>query len=213
VKEKIYTIMINETIDEDNGCPLCLIREKLEKNALEYYMGAAMMEPEVRVETNRKGFCTTHAEKMLGMGNRLSLALMLDTHAAETIDKIKKAKPGGGVFAKKTDVPKSCAVCDRVDGQMELCISNFAYLMDNEADFREKFSKSKGVCVSHFYDVFSKLKGEGAKAFKEHTVKALEQTEKALFGFTKSFDYNASAPTKEQSESPETGIKKLCGGK
>lgn len=212
MKEKIYTIMINEAIDEDNGCPLCLIKEKLEQNALEYYMGAAMMEPDVRMETNNKGFCGAHAKKMLKMGNRLSLALMLDTHAIETIDKIKKVR-NGGIFGKKESEHKSCAVCDRVNEQMGLCISNFAYLLDSEPDFAEKFIKSEGVCVAHFYDLYTRLKSKGAKLLKEHTVNSLEKTEKALLGFTKSFDYNGAPPDKEQAQSPETGIAKLCAGK
>ena len=52
--EKIYTIPINEAFDktlesETPDCPLCLMRNMLEKNELERITGAAMMEPDVRI--------------------------------------------------------------------------------------------------------------------------------------------------------------------
>ena len=59
--ETIYTIPINEAFDkaEDSErpiCPFCELYEMLEKNALETTMGAAMMEPDIRIETNKHGF-------------------------------------------------------------------------------------------------------------------------------------------------------------
>lgn len=81
--EQIYTIPINEAFEQRDGCPLCRMREKLERESLEYVMGAAMMDPDVRIRTNRLGFCRSHYDKMLAMKNRLSLALMLESHLEE----------------------------------------------------------------------------------------------------------------------------------
>ena len=81
--EKNYTIPINEEFEKYDGCPLCRLHKKFEEQNLEYIMGAAMMEPDVRVETNKSGFCVRHYDKMLEMKNRLSLALMLETHLKE----------------------------------------------------------------------------------------------------------------------------------
>ncbi len=81
--EQIYTIPINEAFEERGGCPLCRMRQKLERESLEYVMGAAMMDPDVRVRTNRLGFCRKHFDDMLSMKNRLSLALMLESHLDE----------------------------------------------------------------------------------------------------------------------------------
>ena len=71
--EKIYTIPINEAFDktlesETPDCPLCLLRRMLEKNEIERITGAAMMEPDVRIETNKKGFCRRHFDMMTGGG-------------------------------------------------------------------------------------------------------------------------------------------------
>ena len=41
MKEKIYTIPINEAVESDSECPFCLIEKKLEKESIEYTLGAA----------------------------------------------------------------------------------------------------------------------------------------------------------------------------
>lgn len=58
MKEQIYTIPVNEVYDTDCECPLCELEKKLEKETLDYALGAAMMEPEFRMESNEKGFAT-----------------------------------------------------------------------------------------------------------------------------------------------------------
>ena len=93
MRESILTIPVSESFEPKDGCPICTMRNMLEKRTIEYIMGAAMMEPDVRIETNRLGFCKTHYDQMLAQKNRLSLALMLQTHVQE-LDK--------SVFAKNT---------------------------------------------------------------------------------------------------------------
>ena len=73
----ITNIPIAEVFEEMDGCPICRLRNTLEKRAVEYITGAAMMEPDIRIETNKKGFCYTHYQQILGQRNRLSVALMM----------------------------------------------------------------------------------------------------------------------------------------
>ena len=80
MRESILTIPVNEIFEPKEGCPICRMRDMLEQRTVDYIMGAAMMEPDVRIETNRQGFCKTHFEQMRACKNRLSLALMLQTH-------------------------------------------------------------------------------------------------------------------------------------
>ena len=87
--EQIYTIPINEAFEQQDGCPLCRMKQKLERESLEYVMGAAMMDPDVRIRTNRLGFCRDHFDRMLAMKNRLSLALILESH----LDEVAKMFP------------------------------------------------------------------------------------------------------------------------
>ena len=90
MREDICTIPISEVFDEKDGCPICRMRDTVEKRTLEYIMGAAMMEPDIRIETNRLGFCDEHLGMMMDMRGRLSLALMLTSHIEEVKNKIFK---------------------------------------------------------------------------------------------------------------------------
>ena len=63
--ETIYTIPVNEAFeasaaDSSCGCPFCTLYNKLEDDELELILGASMMEPDVRIQTNKEGFCRTH---------------------------------------------------------------------------------------------------------------------------------------------------------
>ena len=90
--ERIYTIPVNEVFKERDGCPICKIRDILEERSLEYILGAAMMEPDVRIETNKKGFCKDHFFMMTNRRKRLPLALIMETHLDEIAKDIKHKK-------------------------------------------------------------------------------------------------------------------------
>ena len=65
MKEKIYTIPVNDAFRRnDRDCPLCVLREKLEGEMLDYYLGPSLMESDVRVSTNVRGCCRTHANAL-----------------------------------------------------------------------------------------------------------------------------------------------------
>ena len=65
MRESLLTIPISEIFEPKSGCPVCRMRDMLEGRTVEYIMGAAMMEPDVRIETNRAGFCHTHLMQMM----------------------------------------------------------------------------------------------------------------------------------------------------
>ena len=60
MKEKIYTIPVNDAFDKDCECPLCAMYQELENNAVEYTMGPSYMEDDIRAETDKRGFCRKH---------------------------------------------------------------------------------------------------------------------------------------------------------
>lgn len=91
MKEKIYTIPVTEAFAQDSECPLCLLESKLECDYAGYYLGPAIMEPDCRKETNKKGFCRRHFELMYNkQENRLGLGLVTDTHMRELLEKMRK---------------------------------------------------------------------------------------------------------------------------
>ena len=92
MEEKIYTIPVTQAFEKKEGCPFCRLKKELENTELELIMGASMMEPDVRIKTNEQGFCRRHFDKMFEMKNRLSLALMLESHLKHQHDNVAVCK-------------------------------------------------------------------------------------------------------------------------
>ena len=93
--EQIYTIPVNEAFDKSLadpacGCPFCTLYKKLQSDNLDIILGASMMEPDIRIKTNKLGFCGKHYSMMFEKKNRLGLALMLESHLDELRDDIGK---------------------------------------------------------------------------------------------------------------------------
>jgi len=154
MKETIYTIPINDAYDIKCGCPICTIEKKLETESLEYVMGAAMMEPDVRIETNKLGFCKTHFDFMLKQKNRLSLALMLQTHLMELDNEIFKKKSffeGKTAKHKKvSQINQDCFVCSKIEWGMSRLMVTFFELYGKESEFRKLFAEQEMLCLHHY---------------------------------------------------------------
>lgn len=92
MKEKIYTIPVTEAFSVECECPLCVLHRKLEDENIEYVLGPSLMEPDGRIETNEKGFCQRHFEKLYNkQENKLGLGLIIDTHMQEQNKNLTKA--------------------------------------------------------------------------------------------------------------------------
>lgn len=156
MKEVIYTIPINDAYDVKCGCPVCRLEKQLEKDSLEYIMGAAMMEPDIRTETNKSGFCQKHFSDMLGMKNRLSLTLMLQSYLGEILsdgvpkkcDSITK-KDFEKISEKLTRSTSGCFVCERVSEKLALYARNIVYIWQSTPEFREKTRSQEYFCPRH----------------------------------------------------------------
>jgi len=202
MKETIYTIPINEAFEPKCGCPLCTLEKKLEENALEYIMGAAMMEPDVREETNRLGFCAKHYEDMLTMKNRLSLALTLESRLGELQKMIDGMYKNGVIDHKKagtalSETADSCFVCKRIADFMEHYFRNVVYMWKGEPQFRELFASQERFCMKHTARLLEHgSKGLGKKEFiiyadqlMQIQKKYLTYVESEVKTFCQSFDY------------------------
>ena len=209
MKEHNYTIPLNEALEADVSCFLCKIEDELEARAVEYYMGAAVMEPSVRIETNEKGFCRHHAGIMLEMPKKLPLLLALETRL-DTLSKTLGKEKAPGKPDKTT-----CAVCERTKGQMDKCLANCLFLLQKEPEFLEKFLKSQGVCLHHFHALRARM-GRGDKALyaalHKHMTEKLATLSEDIHTFTKSFDYRFTPPD-GIGEVPQRAVETLTGKK
>lgn len=229
--EQLYTIPINEAFDkalesEKPRCPFCDLEAMLEKNAVDFVMGAAMMEPDVRIETNKKGFCPNHFNMMYAKGNRLGMGLILESHIAEVkkniFDPGTLLDPKGEREQKKLEsLEKSCFVCDSIKGNFEKLFSNAVYMWETDEEFRLKYKNQKMFCLPHYRKLIeygnSKL---GKKDFQTYfgVTRDIEKKYVGSLGedvswFCKKFDYRYdSEPWYNAKDAVPRAVQFLAGG-
>ena len=204
--EQIYTIPVNEAFeasaaDHACGCPLCRLFNKLEDDELELILGASMMEPDVRIQTNKEGFCRTHYDMMFTRKNRLGLALTLESHLLELSGEIRDGKifPSHGQKAIKriSALEQSCYVCRRIEFNFEHMIETAVLLWDRDEEFRKKLKAQTYFCLPHYRrllavasDALSKKKyPEFQKECAEIVEAYMEKLTGDVSWFCKKFDY------------------------
>ena len=82
MKEKLYTIPLNDAMNAGDECPFCFIERNVEQDLLDFTLGSgsSYMESDVREATDKAGFCRAHFKKMFDYGNTLGNAWILKTH-------------------------------------------------------------------------------------------------------------------------------------
>lgn len=189
MRSDICSIPVEEVFEPKEGCPICRMRNMLENRMAEYITGAAMMEPEVRKVTNEKGFCLRHYKMILSRKNRLSVALMLESHLKEMEKKVKSP-------VAKAETSR-CFVCDEVERNMTALISNTLKKYESDMEFRHLFEKQETLCLPHFYELCSaadkkmgrRFRGEFKSAAKELTLRSIESLHGDVKHFCDMFDY------------------------
>lgn len=226
--EQIYTIPVNEAFeaseaDKGCGCAFCTLYNKLEDNELELILGASMMEPDVRIKTNKEGFCPTHYGMMFTRKNRLGLALMLESHFD---DRKPHIFPGGvsELFGQSADkaarglgeLEDSCYVCGRIGYHFERMIKTAVLLWEQDGDFKKKFAAQPYFCLPHYKKLIECAKNElSKKDFKEFYAvasglekKYYEKLSEDVSWFCKKFDYRyENEPWYDSKDAVERTIK------
>ena len=230
MKEKIYTIPVNDAFDLDCECPICELERKTENDTLEFLLGPSMMEDDMRVKTNEEGFCNRHFKKMYDKQNRLSLALILETHIERSLEKLKKSNPGKSINKNKkkslkfSDVSKSIAssyiLCTRLEFFMDKYIYVIFHLLKNDSAFKKKFKEKKGFCLNHTTLLLNESQKYLPQKEYEDFVKIVynmqienfERLKEEVNWFTKKFDYRfKDEPWKNSKDSIKRSIEKLSG--
>lgn len=236
MKEKIYTIPVNDAFDADCECPFCYLAKKTDNDVLDYVLGPSYMEEDIREETDKVGFCKYHYDKMFHAQNRLGVALMVSTHLKKLNQKLAAAlkaeashKGKSGLFSSKS--PKSsplaeftetlgdsCYACQRIESRMNSYFDTFFYLWKSEPEFREKVKTSKGFCLEHLSRIVTDARKKlGENKFTEllETLSSIElenftRIDGELDWFIRKFDYRfQNEPWKNSKDSLERAILKI----
>ena len=223
MKETICTIPVNDIFNLHDGCPFCRMYEMLENQYATFITGSAMMEPNTRVATNKKGFCPRHFEKITEVGKRLPNALILETHLDYILNEIlpkKAGKPDKKALAKVDEISESCYICDRIQFDIEHFLQTVFAEWANSEEFRNLYKSQDFVCLRHYSQVMkyanAKMPSKHLAAFHNDTLTLtrgyLESLKEDTTHFCRMFDYrNRGADWGNSKDAIERDIKFLSG--
>lgn len=242
MKEKLYTIPLNDAVNADDECPFCFIERKLEQDSLNFVLGngSSYMESDIREQTDKAGFCRIHMKKMFDYGNTLGNALILQTHHRKIRSEMKKEFDGFApkkssvfkafrhsdsdknsiaVWAKEKDA--SCFICQSISDTFHHYMETFFVLYRRDKEFRDKILSGKGFCLHHFgilcenADKYlnDKEKSDFYEDMFELMNKNFQRVEEDIVWLSDKFDYrNKDADWKNSKDALQRGMQKLHGG-
>lgn len=240
MKEQIHTVPVNEAFDSGDECPFCWLERQAERSAIRYTLGpgASYMEPDVRAETDRAGFCGAHLQKMYDYGNALGSALIMQTYMNILLEEMDRQMEDyelpakRSLFRRKNDSGGSdsladwakgkgcsCYICNKVEYNLNRYYATFFALV-KEAEFREKVERSRGFCMRHFAGLLERAREDLPNAQREWFYSAVFRLVKEnmarvkgdLDWFIDKFDYrNASADWRSSRDAVSRTMQKLQG--
>lgn len=241
MKEKLYTIPLNDAVNAADECPFCYIERNVEQDLLDYCLGSAAsyMEADTRAVTDKYGFCREHIRKMYDYGNTLGNGWILKTHYRKIISEMtaqfKSYSPSKISFKEKFQKPdalknsvarwvkekdESCYICNEFDKMYERYLDTFFYLYKEDSAFKEKVDSGKGFCLHHFGDLceYAELHlSDREKAdFFPRIFKLMQDNMERLYEdiswLIEKFDYkNKDADWKNSRDAVGRGMQKLRG--
>ena len=224
MRQHLDTIPVWEAYQSGCECPLCHLEARNDAIYVDNFLGGSVMEPSVRIEVNKKGFCAPHLRALYDKKNRLGLALMEHTHLMECIQKIEaQSFEKKSLFARKdapaTDlISQGCIICERLENTLYRYALTLCYMWHHEQAFKEALSKSKGFCNPHYAlmqkAALEELSGgplsELQRELKRVQLENLRRIEKEIEWFTLKFDYrNQDKPWGTSEDAVERTANKL----
>ena len=156
MKEKLYTIPLNDAVNANDECPFCFIEREVERDLLDFVLGSgsSYMEADIRDMTDKAGFCRNHFKKMFDFENTLGNAWILKTlmlrHMNEMTKEFKHFSPSASgkksLFSKNGSSnsivdwidarESSCFICKSVNNTFHAYTKTFFMMYRDDSDFR-----------------------------------------------------------------------------
>lgn len=216
-------------------CPLCLLEASAEKALLTSLQHSRAMQPDVRVRTNREGFCAEHLRRLYAGENKLGLGLTAHTRLQLVIPEAaaalqEAARAGSGrdprpaaerAAARLSAMGATCYVCGLLRQDRQRYRFTILYLWSKDPDFRAVFRASRGFCIPHF----AAMTEEASRSLRADRLRgwlaeagsllrgSLESLEKDLHSFTQLHQAaNPALGTEAERTALARTLQKLAGG-
>ncbi len=159
MRDHLETAPVIDALRRGDGCPVCQLRQMIEQQSVERFLGGAVMEPEIRLMTNAAGFCRQHHILLMQQKDYHGYALMMQTRLRQVADDLRQAADdlaGAGMLGrKKTDhacaqvrsATQRCLICENMDSTVARYIDILLKLYREDAAFRKDFEAGARLCL------------------------------------------------------------------
>lgn len=233
---KLEISKVHDAYARPGECPLCILEADAETTYLRSFQNSRVMEPNVRVQTNRTGFCPAHYRKLYEGENKLGLALVVHTRLQHVIalvdtslDAMARAADGrrpkqqlASAAVPIAALRSSCFICGLLSADMQRYAFTVLYLWSRDTGFNAAYRESNGFCVPHFMAAFDEaldsLRPDRLRAWLGDTIPlmkgSLERLEGELLAFTQLHQAgNVSPGTEAEKTALGRTLQKLAGGR
>ncbi len=157
----ISNIQLIEAFKKDSECPLCILKNEVEKSLIKMFLTEGVTDEETRLESNNLGFCKRHLNQMENSENKLGFALQLNTrmmHLKDIISSNKNTKTSAKTADKINKELSTCIICKYTDESMQRYYSLTAKTYNENVEFRNLIKNCKGFCLEHFNGLLKNVK-------------------------------------------------------
>ena len=234
MKDHIHTIPVLDALRDPGHCPFCKMHQLLDKDAVDFIMGPAYMDEDIRDKTNEAGFCADHLRKIYAVQNRLGTALLIHTHLKHIQKNIvvsDKFEVTGGLFKKNESIgkrvtseieafQKRCYLCEKIEHTFKRYLDTFFYMWPREKEMVPLVESLPGFCLLHYGMILEQAEKSLSKKHLEHFLnvvvslqqKSMDKLEGDMDWFIQKFDYrNTEAPWKDSKDALTRSLAMLKG--
>jgi hypothetical protein len=230
---KLEISKVHDAYANPGECPVCLLQHAAERTYLRSFQHSRVMEPNVRVQTNRQGFCPSHFRALYDGENKLGLGLVVHTHLLQRVPEIgravdeivksaagrhgtDRAAAGAGELLRDT-----CFICSLLRADCERYAVTILYLWNRDPDFLPAFRASRGFCVPHFVMMIQRasrsMKTDRFRRWLEDAVPLMKESLESLTGDLQAFTQlhqagNPGPGTDRERSALGRTLQKLVGG-
>ena len=159
MKDHLETAPVIDAVRSHDLCPFCQLREMIEQQTVERYLGGSVMEPDIRIRTNATGFCRMHHRQLMAQKDYHGYALMMQTRLKTVAGQLAPAVKGlanTSLFGKKNadalqkqliELDSRCLICENMADTVGRYMDIFMKLYREDEHFRSDFAAGPGVCL------------------------------------------------------------------